>query len=46
MEEEKSIKSSVLEISLWEFPLRVAQLQEIAEELLQAKKVYKKLGNN
>ena len=45
-EEEKLIKSWVLNIQLWRFFLRVSQLQEMAEELLQARGDYKELGIN
>ena len=46
LEAEKSIKSWVLEIQSWGFPPRVAQLREMAEELLRAKGDYKELGKN
>ena len=42
--EEESIKSWVLEIQSWGFPPRVAQLREMATELLQAKGDYRELG--
>lgn len=45
-EEEESIENWVLEIQLWGFPPRIAQLQEMAKELLQAKGDYKELGIN
>ena len=45
-EEEESIKSWVLEIQSQGFPPRVAQLREMAEELLKAKGDYKELGKN
>ena len=45
-EEEDSIKGWVLEIQSWGFPPRVAQLREMAEELLRAKGDYKELGKN
>ena len=45
-EEEESIKNWVLEIQSWGFPPRVAQLREMAVELLQAKGDYKELGKN
>ena len=45
-EEEESIKSWVLEIKSWGFPPRVAQLREMAKELLRAKDDYKELGKN
>ncbi len=45
-EEEESIKSWVLEIQSWGFSLKVAQLREMAEELLRAKSDYKELGKN
>ena len=45
-EEKESIKSWVLEIQSWEFQPGVAQLQEMAKELLKAKSDYKKLGKN
>ncbi len=41
--EEESIKSWVLEIQSWGFPLKVAQLQEMAQELLRTKGDYKEL---
>ena len=44
--EEESIKNWVLEIQSWGFPPRVAQLQEIAVELLQPKGNHKELGKN
>ena len=45
-EEEESIKSWVLEIQSWGFPPRVAQLREMATELLQAKGDYQELEKN
>ena len=45
-EEEESIKSWVLEIQSWGFPPRVAQLREMATELLQAKGDYRELEKN
>lgn len=45
-EEEKSIENWVVEIQSWGFPPRVAQLREMAEELLQARGDYKELGIN
>lgn len=45
-EEEESIKSWVLEIQSWGFPPRVAQLREMATELLQVKGDYRELGKN
>ena len=45
-EEEESIKNWVLEIQSWGFPPRVAQLREMAVELLQAKGDHKELGKN
>ena len=45
-EEEESIKSWVLEIQSQGFPPRVAQLREMAEELLKAKGDYKELKKN
>ena len=45
-EEEESIKSWVLEIQSWGFSPRIAQLQEMAQELLRAKRDYKELGKN
>ncbi len=45
-EEEEFIKSWVLEIQSWRFLPRVAQLREIAVELLQAKGDHKELGKN
>ena len=41
--EEEYIKRWVLVIQAWGFPPRVAQLQEMGEELLQAKGDYKEL---
>ena len=45
-EEEESIQNWRLEIQSWGFPPRVAQLREMAEELLQAKQDFKELGKN
>ena len=45
-EEKDSIKVWVLEIQSWGFLSRVAQLREMAKELLQAKGDYKKVGKN
>ncbi len=45
-EEEKSIQNWILEIQSWEFPPRVAQLQKMAKELLQARYDFKKRGKN
>ena len=45
-EEEESIENWVLEIQSWGFSPRVAQLREMAEELLQARGDYKELGIN
>ena len=45
-EEEESIQNLVLEIQSWGFPPRVAQLQEMTEELLQARHEFKELGKN
>ena len=46
LKEEELIKSWILDIQSWEFPLRISQLREIAEELLKARSDYKKLGVN
>ena len=45
-EEEESIKNWILEIQSWGFPPIVAQLREMAVELLQAKGDDKELGKN
>ncbi len=45
-EEEESIQNWVLEIQSQGFPPRIAQLQEMAEELLQARHNFKELGKN
>ena len=45
-EEEESIKNWVLEIQSWGFPPRVAQLREMAVELLQAKGNHKELSKS
>ena len=45
-EEEESIQNWILEIQSGEFSPRVAQLQKMAKELLQARYDFKKLGKN
>ncbi len=45
-EEEESIKNWVLKIQSWGFSPRVAQLREMAVELLQAKSDHKEVGTN
>ena len=45
-EEEKSLQSWVLQLQSWEFPPRIAQLREIAKELLQTKQDFKELCKN
>lgn len=45
-QEEESIQNWILEIQSWGFSLRVAQLREMAEELLQAKQDFKELSKN
>ena len=44
--EEESIKNWILEIQSWRFIPRVAQLREMAMELLQAKGDHKELSKN
>ena len=44
--EEGSLQSWVLQLQSWGFPPRIAQLREMAEELLRAKQDFKELGNN
>ena len=45
-EEEESLQSWVLQVQSWGFPPRIAQLREMAEELLRAKQDFKELGKN
>ena len=45
-EEEESLQSWVLQLQSWGFPPRIAQLREMAEELLRAKQDFKELSKN
>ncbi len=45
-EEDESLESWVLQLQAWGWPPRVAQLRDMAHELLQAKGDYKELGVN
>ncbi len=45
-EEEESLQTWVLQLQSWGFPPRIAQLREMAQELLRAKQDFKELGKN